>query len=283
MQGLLAVGLLAGPIVANAVEVQTTTGNYVTFRDCIPTSAGACGYLSPIVYGEYGGEPGALTASANITSGTYGTATSDTSLSGEIGAPVLMTSAYAEAGARVNTNSFALQRYTYTGTEATTRTFGGTLDYVQSITDPNNANYDPGYHAGVNVGLVVFTSLDEFVEAGSTAESNYWNTYYFANGAATGYSALGDDWFHDYFDAAAGTATLGVTVNLNPGDSVWVWAFLQTPAYDGSYVDASHTFVTRWDNGAGLVAANSVPEPGTLALLGLGLAGLGLSRRRRAN
>ncbi len=40
----------------------------------------------------------------------------------------------------------------------------------------------------------------------------------------------------------------------------------------GSFIGAANLEVVR----------NSVPEPGTLALLGLGLAGLGLSRRRKA-
>ena len=82
-----------------------------------------------------------------------------------------------------------------------------------------------------------------------------------------------------------GSHTIGVTAALNSGDSVWVWGLLQTPATNGSIVDA-HTFTTSWDNTADLIPAAiaSIPEPETYAMLlaGLGVLGFELKRRRKA-
>jgi hypothetical protein len=68
------------------------------------------------------------------------------------------------------------------------------------------------------------------------------------------------------------------------------------PAFAYSELDSYAFLACAYKNGVGvscgntdrslawpLVTATRVPEPGTLALLGLGLAGLGLSRRRKPN
>ncbi|HKE96851.1 MAG TPA: PEP-CTERM sorting domain-containing protein [Povalibacter sp.] len=279
-RGLL-IALLIFPAVAGAIPVQSSTGTFVTMRDCVGP-AGNCSLLSPIVSSAYGGSPGEAFAGASLVSPIYGTATASSALSGAIGAPILRIATESEDGRRVNTNTFALQRYVYTGTTATTRTFGGTLSYSQLITDPNNPSYGTAA-SGINAELRVFSTAGAFAEAGTTAQSNNDLLFAFSHSdGAADFSLLGEDLFNDQLSNPAGLATFSISVALNPGDAVWVWAFLQTPAADGSFVDASHTFLTGWDDIADLIPANvyQVPEPGTLVLFCLGVALLSWQARR---
>ena len=104
---------LVAPLVTHAAEISAGTAEYVTFRDCIAGTT-ACDDVSPIVSGLFGGSPGAASSSASETFAGYGSASGSVSLSGDIGAPILHASASSEAGKRSNTNSIALQSYTYT-------------------------------------------------------------------------------------------------------------------------------------------------------------------------
>lgn len=267
---------LALPSLVNAIPVQASTAILVTARDCVAGPIGACFDLGPTLVSDYRGRPGGLTATTSEVLSGLGTARSHAGLSGSIGAPRIGTFAAGEVDHRVNTNSFALQRYTYVGDTATTREFSGTLTYSLEIPDPNNAQYDIAVASGVHATLIAFTTSAESAEAGSTAESNFRNLLAFAFGAAPDYVQLATDLFTDLSASVfEGISSLSIDVELNPGDSMWIFALLQTPAANGSTVDSFGTLVTGWDDTTDLIPARAfVPEPGSLALMLFGLVGL---------
>ena len=266
--------LLAAPLLAHAVEITADTAEYVTFRDCIAGATG-CDDVSPIVSGLFGGNPGAVSSAASENFAGYGSASGSVSLSGDIGAPILHASASSDAGKRTNTNSVALQSYTYTGSDVTTRTFGGTLTYSQTETGayPDDA--------GVYATIDAFQLSTPGLEVGSTPDSNF---YTLLDGGYPGYTDIASDTFVDTGTTASGLGTLSVTVTLTPGETIWLQVLLQTPAANASIVDASHTLITGWNDTTDLTPAAisaPVPEPSSWALFGAGFALLLTMRRLR--
>ncbi|WP_208599103.1 PEP-CTERM sorting domain-containing protein [Desulfonatronum thioautotrophicum] len=100
--------------------------------------------------------------------------------------------------------------------------------------------------------------------------------------------------FFDSIRRAGAELELGISANaflnvpINPNDSFYIWSYLRVANAGGNRSVADESLSMNFADTSNLVAANQsgptpdpIPEPGTIALLGLGLAGLGVYARRR--
>lgn len=239
---------------SNAAQVTSSTADAVGFHNCIPET-NPCSVIGPNLQISTGGVPGGASASVTATRAGMGEARASVSLTGIDGAPIVHAFAQSEIGARVNTTTFALQKYTYTGDAPTIRSFGGTVSFSQAI----SGDYPGPNGNGVYAEIDVFQLPTATVDVGSSTDSNFLALAELQ--LLPGYVDLATASYTNSSTTDGGAGTLSASVSLRPGETIWIEAILSTPAPNGEVVDVSHTFVTGWNDPRDLVAASSVPEP----------------------
>jgi len=226
--------LLSGPVAAKTI--QSSTGVQLTFRQCVKGET-VCDSIGPMQVRKFAGLPGDREAQARQQDPAYGESKGSVKLTGAPGASELRASISSLPGTRNGSNTFMVQRYTNMGELAESLTFSGTLTYDQTI-PAENATFpsDKGVDSIAVAELEIFTINIDAIDVGTTAADN--NNFELPDDivykSLNNASASGDDNL-----TGAGSRMLSTTVNLEPGDSIWLFAILQSLGANGAQVNAS--------------------------------------------
>lgn len=234
--------LLAASWQALGVTVESTTSIILTMRECVAgeTACDNVGTATTMIKGGLPGEPEA-------------TATHEDPAFGEVagGVKLLTLPRVSEhsarsgslPGARNGGNAAILRKYTNSSGDAEVVTLTGILTYEQSVPEANSGlpEDSPG-RSGAGVELAIVRLNADVLEAGTTAEENH---LMLEQGIEEiGYTELGSNTGGPLSNVSeTGTRTVSVTVTVEAGESIWLWAALQSIAANGAEVNAS--FVTE--------------------------------------
>jgi hypothetical protein len=151
---------------------------------------------------------------------------------------------------------------------------GGLAEFALRVTLYDGDTAPGNFDANQNFLLIDGVNLGDWTGI-ATQETTANGLSLISSGTGFGNNDLDTGWFYStdsgklasiYAGLADGALAIALH-DVDPGDNFYDF----TQGVDGGLIDV----------GTGPTVTNDVPEPGTLALFGLGIAGLGFARRRK--